>query len=878
MLGVILPLLLSGAVAAAANSTSSVVCVAGQCLQGSSNITVGVRLATDGSDTSLLLLPGQYTDTTNPQLLHNMLTSSSASISASTGFTNSSKLQVPLTIAPDAGMTIYDGAMYSGSAKHSNLPTEPLGNKSTDISASAFILSKDTYVVLNVGDDERVVFWQSVPDMSQLGSLAGSPALVDLQSSQCSPTCAGNGVCTSEGKCTCQAGFTGASCEQCEDGFFGPTCQKCPADCSDCDDGITGTGRCLTLDIKNDPKTCNCLNGECGSGGSCTCNSGWTAASNGTACAKCDAGFFLTSSNDCKICAVGCTACADGTGTCTTCKSGFTQDANDKTKCVAQSTKTTSGTTCPDGSFANGGSCEQCDPACETCGGLTSNDCIKCASGTYTLNGSCVSADSKGVCEGSKLLADNNKRACDTCGAKCTSCEIPGFSTTSTVDQLKCTGCLAGSFLSNGDCVDSCPSGSFVDTDNVTCTTCDSSCSTCSGSKDFCLTCPSGQLASNGKCVSSCDDGTFANSGSCLTCHPDCATCSGAGFNKCQSCPSDRPVLSNGRCMPTCSSSEYFDATSGGCKSCDSSCGSCYGGSKDQCLSCGANKHVRAGQCVNAQCENGSSIVDGLGVCLSELVAVPKPSGTSSGTIPSITGVNDPTEVETKPRLEWWQILLMALGCAFIFLVVVMLFRRRMRKQRAKRTAMFASAKNLNHTHSWRWRLARFGQRLFGRRRTHRVYPDVEQQELKPIDVPYRDNFDQDDLRTRDDGRTLEKIVDSYRRDELAPPRAGRFDEGPSSRRLEDPSVLSGPSIYSQVTGHPRAAPDVRQPVRNEQMARYSGSSYEPSLLPPPPRTDAEAYAHAIRSHNNSPEPQLFPEPLWRNQTGPSNNPFRQHL
>lgn len=169
------------------------------------------------------------------------------------------------------------------------------------------------------------------------------------------------------------------------------------------------------------------------------------------------------------------------------CKTGFTQNANDRTKCVAEASKTSTGTVCPDGSFGSGTSCRECDPACQTCSGATSNDCILCAAGTYLFDGSCVSTDSNGVCEGGQLIADNNKHVCDSesleksdstfliiltaCGAKCTSCRIPGFSAASTVDQLECTGCLAGSFLSDGACIDSCPTGTFVNpSDNSTCT------------------------------------------------------------------------------------------------------------------------------------------------------------------------------------------------------------------------------------------------------------------------------------------------------------------------------------------------------------------------------------------------------------------------
>jgi hypothetical protein len=47
------------------------------------------------------------------------------------------------------------------------------------------------------------------------------------------------------------------------------------------------------------PSTCNCLNGRCGTNGQCTCNPGWTTGTNGTACASCAPGFFLTTTGDC---------------------------------------------------------------------------------------------------------------------------------------------------------------------------------------------------------------------------------------------------------------------------------------------------------------------------------------------------------------------------------------------------------------------------------------------------------------------------------------------------------------------------------------------------------------------------------------------------
>lgn len=143
---------------------------------------------------------------------------------------------------------------------------------------------------------------------------------------------------------------------------------------------------------------------------------------------------------------------------------------------------------CPSGGYSAGSSCEPCASECQTCTGSTSSDCVICASGTYSFNGTCVQTNSGGVCQGSSLVANNNKHECDSehrtsllldlaepaftgCGPKCTSCQIPNFNVASTINQAQCTGCLPGYVLSQGACVQSCPSGTFLSpTDNLTCT------------------------------------------------------------------------------------------------------------------------------------------------------------------------------------------------------------------------------------------------------------------------------------------------------------------------------------------------------------------------------------------------------------------------
>lgn len=434
---------------------------------------------------------------------------------------------------------------------------------------------------------------------------------------------------------------------------------------------------------------------------------------------------------------------------------------------------------------------------------------------------------------------------------------------------------------------------------------CSSSCGTCAGSADFCLTCVDNKLASAGSCVTSCPSNSFSSSGSCVACHPDCATCSGNSFNQCSSCPSDRPVLTNGRCLPTCSKSQFFDTTSSSCQSCDSSCSSCSGSGPSNCLACSSSSQVlQGGTCTTANC---NATISGLGVCLSDLVTVPQASGTSSASaLPTITGLTDPTPAQstmTSRPLQWWEILLMALGCAFIFVVILTLWRRRMRKKRAQQTAAFAAAKNIDKKGTWKFRLMRFGERLFGHAPTRMMNPveeeemqlmkmrNVEQErhlrEMKKLGGPsslpsYYDFKDQDDHDLRSSS--------SHSRPSSYYP--------PGSRAYQDDNRMSpsrSESIYSQVTGMPRKTPDPRQPVKEmgtgltaapplpNMGSRFSWTTQDTkssrrrspeSLAPPPQATEAQEYVRRVRT----PEGERGAYWLEPTNTGASasKNPFRR--
>ncbi|KIJ32416.1 hypothetical protein M422DRAFT_35819 [Sphaerobolus stellatus SS14] len=897
------PVALAAAAAAQTNSSSStIVCVAGQCLQGTVNTTLGGTLSVPPNP-SILLLPGQYTSASQPDLLHEALSTSQSSLSLSPGFSNSSSSQtvtpsLPLTIAVQPGLLSFPERLYQGAPSYTVLPSNRSSLSSTSITPGSFLPAPNTWAAFT-SSASRLIIWDAIPDFSQLppASISNSFVLSDIQSAACNPTCASTGHCTPSGICACAPGFTGTSCETCEEGFFGPNCEACPANCTKCDEGLTGTGKCLVPEVTNAPSSCSCLNGVCGSGGTCTCNTGWTKSNNGTACATCAPGFFLNSNGNCEVCGIGCTQCSDGTGQCTTCATGLTQDAQDRTTCVAV---TTGSTQCPDTAFNSNGTCQLCSSACQTCTGPSSNNCIICAAGQFMNNGQCVSADATGVCAGTKLFANTLKKECDSCPAKCTSCNIPNFTGASTPDTVQCTGCLPGFFLSKGQCIPECPSGTFIASDGFTCSTCDSSCTACTGSSTFCLSCSSSKLASNGTCITSCPSSTFSSTGSCLSCHPDCATCSGSGFNQCLTCPSSLPVLSNGRCLPTCAKNEFLDST-GKCTTCDASCSSCAGPGANQCLACAATGTVlTGGTCTKATCTSSTSVVPGLGVCLSQLVKVADPAA-SPAPLPTFTAPA-PTQAAKSGtgsigrRLTWWEILLMALGCAFIFVVFMWLWRRHARKKRAQKTATFA--RRLDQKAVWRRRFARFAELFSRKKKNHSPARDgLPMHEMGWVKESEYDRL----MRMREE----EAARHALEMGKLESAYAKSFAEGKVSRQpsikskndvptpmqhhlnvhlnvnpARNPNRTSAPSLYSQLTGLPRNGPEPKQPTRDLDLdlergdrllsSRFSVTTaatsvyprdHHPEALPPMPTylTDAEAYAavHKPKIETVMPTPPL---------------------
>jgi hypothetical protein len=268
-------------------------CMPGQCLEGFSNTTVGAVLSASGV-ASIQLLPGQYTNDTSPQLLHDLLTTSNASLSASPGFNGS--LPLPLNLALSPGLATFPSALYANSSTFI-----PLSSSPTPLAPSkSLFLSKNITISLLSSSQSPITIWHSIPDLSQLPSPLNSSdlTLTEIRSTSCSPPCSSQSTCAPSGICLCPPGFTGSSCERCFPGFFGSQCQKCAEGCVECD---AGSGRCIKpAKAPNDPSTCGCTNGACTQGGTCICTAGFIQSDNSTQCSKCANGFFLNSSGDCK--------------------------------------------------------------------------------------------------------------------------------------------------------------------------------------------------------------------------------------------------------------------------------------------------------------------------------------------------------------------------------------------------------------------------------------------------------------------------------------------------------------------------------------------------------------------------------------------------
>lgn len=84
----------------------------------------------------------------------------------------------------------------------------------------------------------------------------------------------------------------------------------------------------------------------------------------------------------------------------------------------------------------------------------------------------------------------------------------------------------AKQYFYDSSCYATCPDGTYLTADLVTCMICSLNCTTCFGTATNCTIC-AGTFKYNGQCISQCPSGFYGDSsGNCLQCSSDIESCS----------------------------------------------------------------------------------------------------------------------------------------------------------------------------------------------------------------------------------------------------------------------------------------------------------------------------------------------------------------
>lgn len=179
--------------------------------------------------------------------------------------------------------------------------------------------------------------------------------------------------------------------------------------------------------------------------------------------------------------------------------------------------------------------CVPCgDPYCLQCTTPAYGSCLHCNNNSMLINGVCSSS-----CLNISYYIFNS--LCALCDISCYSCYNGG--------NGGCIRCALSYVNSSNFCVQTCPTGTAVVPTTLSCG-CDSRCSSCASSNyAYCLTCNNAsQFVSSGQCVSSCPIGTFFSSSACIACSTGCLNCT---INTCLGCQTNW-YLYNNLCYTDC--------------------------------------------------------------------------------------------------------------------------------------------------------------------------------------------------------------------------------------------------------------------------------------------------------------------------------------
>ncbi|KAL4502619.1 hypothetical protein ABPG73_014376 [Tetrahymena malaccensis] len=425
------------------------------------------------------------------------------------------------------------------------------------------------------------------------------------------------------------------SCLSCQDGYFlsGKQCLPCSSPCKSCNISATTCLSCISdtdYQFKSATNKCEPI---CDS----TCQT-CSEPKNPFKCTSCNDGTYLNS-NQCQKCQAPCLTCKNLSTQCLSCiDAKYTYDSSTNTcksnchiscKTCSNPDDANSCSSCFDGSFLNGSTCQQCQSPCQNCQNSGSN-CLSCVSG-YQFK-------PQNTCE-------------IVCASQCKTCSKP-------LDSKSCTSCPDGYFLSGTECLPcqapcqncvdsankclSCISSTdykYISSNNQCQMICDSTCKTCNEPNNLlkCLDCPDGSYLINGQCKKctspcgncqtspskclSCISADYTLNNSSNTCEPvcdkSCKLCSSPqDASKCTSCqdgfyldggicrkcssPCSKCIDNDQKCTQCIDNINYkFDAPSNKCiKQCHSSCKECSDPQDiSKCISCNDGFYLDSGYC-----------------------------------------------------------------------------------------------------------------------------------------------------------------------------------------------------------------------------------------------------------------------------------------
>ncbi|NXV23312.1 PCSK5 convertase, partial [Cepphus grylle] len=432
----------------------------------------------------------------------------------------------------------------------------------------------------------------------------------NVASGKCEVCMDGCEVCSNHWDCQkCQAEqdrplflHNGRCLQECPEGYFNDseTCKECSESCKTC---MGSASRCLSckspLLLEHGKCKPTCSEKHFASEGICKhCPEMCQECIHNQICKECMDDFFLHEGQCVQDCPSHFYAADKHCFPChADCKDCDGPDLDDCTECTISYFVLYSGMCfekCPEGTYYEEDTedCQACNRTCQTCSSSTA--CLTCRNGLMLNNdGHCVAS---GSCSRTEYYVEKTQ-TCKSCHKKCFHCSGP--------TEHNCLSCAKNYYLLNTTCVETCPDGYYVDSDERQCSPCHSACITCTGKHSSqCLSCKPGWYRQGKGCVNQCPAGYFAQNytGSCERCHKGCKECMGPQPTDCLFCDTYFYLLrSKNECVSSCPEYYYESKDNNVCERCHPSCRTCEGKGAFGCTSCVWSYSLLGGMC-NSDC------------------------------------------------------------------------------------------------------------------------------------------------------------------------------------------------------------------------------------------------------------------------------------